>query len=284
MPRQPSQGIRRWMPLKNDRAMSPDRSTSDKDCPTHCRIRRIRLRGSANRVGTALTRRHLLSIPSTGAVVIAAVPNHAVDPDPARISGRRDAAAAGRQQRKAGCGFRRLLTRRDATAAVELALITPLMLTLFAGIIDFARVYDQEIELSSAVAAAAEYALINAANINSTNATSLAATLSGIVANTNGAAWAGATVTVNDGATSAVTNGTTSSSGTAANANSCWCPGGSSATWSWGAAATCGSACAGGTLAGKFVTVSGTRAFIAIFGNYGLISNMTLHQSTIVQA
>jgi Flp pilus assembly protein TadG len=179
--------------------------------------------------------------------------------------------------------FARFMERRDATAAVELALMAPLLLTLLAGITDFARVYDQEIELSSAVASAAEYALINAANVNSTNATSLAGTLSSIVANSNGAAWAGATVTVNDGATSAVTNGATTASGTAANANSCWCPTGSSAAWGWGAAATCGSACAGGTLAGKFVTIAGTRAFTAIFGNYGLIGNTTLHQSTIVQ-
>jgi Flp pilus assembly protein TadG len=174
--------------------------------------------------------------------------------------------------------------RTKGTAAVELALLAPLLLILLAGIIDFARVYDQELKLSSGVAAAAEYALINAANINSSNATSLAATLSGIVANSNGAAWAGATVTVNNGATSAVSNGTASSSGTAANANSYWCPTGSSAAWSWGSAAPQGSACAGGTLAGKFVTISGTRSFTAIFGNYGLISNTTLHQSTIVQA
>jgi Flp pilus assembly protein TadG len=179
----------------------------------------------------------------------------------------------------------RLVRRRQGTAAVEMALVAPMMLTLFAGIVDFARAYDQEIELSSAVAAAAQYALINAANINSTNAASLAATLSGIVANSNGAAWAGATVSVNDGATSTVASGSTTSGGTAANANSCWCPtGASAAAWSYGTAATCGSACAGGTLAGKFVTVTGTRAFSAIFGNYGLISNTTLHQSAIVQA
>ncbi len=51
-----------------------------------------------------------------------------------------------------------------------------------------------------------------------------------------------------------------------------------------GSAATCGSACAGGTLAGKFVTIAGTRQFTAIFTAYGLIGNITLHQSTIVQA
>ena len=179
----------------------------------------------------------------------------------------------------------RLLGRRDGTAALELALIAPVLMLLFAGTIDFARAYDQEIELSSAVASAAQYALLNVSSINSTSVASLATTLSGIVANSNGPAWAGATVVVNDGATSTVSNGATSSSGTPANANSCWCPSGSgSATWSWGTAAACGSSCAGGALAGKFVTIAGTRAFTAIFGAYGLISNTTLHQSTIVQA
>jgi Flp pilus assembly protein TadG len=174
--------------------------------------------------------------------------------------------------------------QRRGTAAVELALLSPLLLLLLAGIIDFARAYDQEIELSSAVAAAAQYALINATSINSGNAASLAATLGGIVANSNGAAWAGATVTVNNGATSAVSNGASSSSGTAAYANSCWCPSGGSGAWTWGVAAKCGSACAGGTLAGKFVTISGTRAFSPIFAAYDLIGSITLHQSMIVQA
>jgi Flp pilus assembly protein TadG len=174
--------------------------------------------------------------------------------------------------------------RRDGTAAVELALMSPLLLTLMAGIIDFARAYDQEIELSSAVAAASEYALINVSSINSSSAASLASTLSGIVANSNGTGWASASVTVNNGATNAVNNGTSSSSGTAANANSCWCPTGGSGTWTWGTAATCGNACAGGTLAGKFVTISGTRSFTPIFPAYGLIGSITLHQNTIVQA
>jgi len=174
--------------------------------------------------------------------------------------------------------------RREGTAAVELALIAPILLTLFAGTIDFACAYYQEIELSSAVAAAAQYALLNVASINSTGVTSLAATLSGIVANSNGTAWAGATINVNNGATSVVSNGVTSPSGTASNANLYWCPTGGSAAWSWGVSATKGSACAGGTLAGKFVTITGTRAFTAILGAYGAIGNTTLQQNIIVQA
>lgn len=179
---------------------------------------------------------------------------------------------------------RSLLRHIRGTAAVELALISPMLMILFAGIVDFGRVYQQEMELSAAVAAAAQYALINAANINSTNASSLAATMSGIVANGNGAAWAGATVTVNAGPTSSVAGGVTTGSGTAANANSCWCPTGNSTSWGWGVAATCGTSCAGGTLAGKFVTITGTRSFTAVFSNYGLIGNSTLHQSAMVQA
>jgi Flp pilus assembly protein TadG len=173
---------------------------------------------------------------------------------------------------------------RRGTAAVELALISPILLILFAGVIDFGRVYHDEIELSSAVAAAAQYALLNVSSINSGGAASLAGTIGGIVANGNGAGWASASVTVNAGATSVVAGGVTTPGGTASNADSCWCPTGGAAAWSWGTAATCGSTCAGGTLAGRFVTIAGTRTFGAIFGNYGLIGNTTLHQSTIVQA
>jgi Flp pilus assembly protein TadG len=178
----------------------------------------------------------------------------------------------------------RLSRDTRATAAVELALISPLLLTLLAGMVDFGRVYHEEIQLSSAVAAAAQYALVNAASVNSGGAASLAATLSGIVANSNGAAWAGAAVTVNDGATNTIANGRASASGTVANADSCWCPTGAPPGWTWGTSAACGSTCAGGTLAGKFVTVTGTRAFTAIFGDYGLITNRTLRQSVIVQS
>jgi hypothetical protein len=177
-----------------------------------------------------------------------------------------------------------LFRRRDGTAAVELALISPMLMILLAGIIDFGRAYQEEIELSSAVAAASQYALLNVASINSANASGLAATLSGIVANTNGAVWAGATVTVNGGATNVIAGGVPAASGNSANADSCWCPIGTSAAWTWGAAVPCGSACAGGTLAGKFVTIAGARQFTAIFTAYGLIGNVTLHQSTIVQA
>jgi Flp pilus assembly protein TadG len=178
----------------------------------------------------------------------------------------------------------RLLRQIRGTAAVEMALVSPMLLILLTSIIDFSRLYLSEIKLSAAVAAAAQYTLINSANINSAHAVNLAATLSGIVANSNGTAWASTIVTVNGGSSSTVTNGTISSSGTAANADNCWCPTGGLASWTWGTAAACGSACAGGTLAGKFVTISGTRAFAAIFGHYGLITTTTLRQSVIVQA
>lgn len=173
--------------------------------------------------------------------------------------------------------------RQSGSAAVEMALITPVLLILLAGIIDFSRAFYEEIALSSAVAAAAQYALLNASNVSSTGAAGLAATLSGIVANSNGPAWAGASITVNDGATHSLTGGSATSGGTAANADSCWCPSGTPDSVTWGTAATCGTDCAGGTLAGKFVAIGGTRAFTAIFGDYGLIGSRTLHQGMIVQ-
>jgi Flp pilus assembly protein TadG len=183
-------------------------------------------------------------------------------------------------------GRRSLLRRREGTAAVELALISPLLMLLLAGIIDFGRAFREEIELASAVAAASQYALLNVATINSAGAAGLATALTGIVANTNGPGWAGASVTVNDGATNAIAAGVTTTSGTAANANSCWCPTGVGVAWSWGSPVGCGSTCVGGggTLAGKYVTIAGTRSFTAIFTGYGVIGDIKLHQNSVVQA
>ena len=79
-------------------------------------------------------------------------------------------AMISQRRRRRGSLFR----RRDGTAAVEMALISPMLMILLAGIIDFGRAYQEEIELSSAVAAASQYALLNVANINSTSAASLA--------------------------------------------------------------------------------------------------------------
>jgi len=158
-----------------------------------------------------------------------------------------------------------------------------MLLILFAGVIDLGRVFHDEIALSGAVAAAADYAIVNPSTVNAAGAAALAATLSGIVANVNGAAWADATVIVNDGATSVVTGGATTASGTVSNANSCWCPSGNAGGPTWGSAVACGTSCAGGTLAGRFVSVSGTRHFSAIFNGYSWLRNSTLHQSTMVQ-
>jgi hypothetical protein len=51
----------------------------------------------------------------------------------------------------------------------------------------------------------------------------------------------------------------------------------------WGGAATCGSTCAGGSQAGKFVTITGSVTYTPLLSTFGLIKNGTLTQNATVQ-
>jgi hypothetical protein len=128
------------------------------------------------------------------------------------------------------------------------------------------------------------YAVVNEASATSANAAALATAIATIVGNANGTGWASGTVVVNNGVTASFSNGVVTSSGTAANANSYYCPSGSSGSWTWGAGqasntTTCSS---GSTTAGKFVTISATRAFTPNITGLGFLAG-TLTQAAAVQ-
>ncbi len=176
-----------------------------------------------------------------------------------------------------------LIRRREGTAALEMALISPMLLLLLTGLVDYSRVYREEMQLSATVSAAVQYTMINASQVNGTNGASLAASLTGIVANGTAVGWASASATVNGGPTSAANNSGTTAGGTAADANNCWCPAVAGSRWTWGAATACGTVCTGGELAGKFVTIVGTRTFDAVFSHYGFLSSRVLRQAAIVR-
>src|SRR5579862_2188146 len=109
-------------------------------------------------------------------------------------------------------------------AAVEFAFIVPIFLILFMGAVDLGQMLYAYYRLDQAVAAGAQYAILNASSVNSTSGASLASSIATVVENANGSAWANDTVVVNDGPSVTITNGTATSSGTASNADSCYCP------------------------------------------------------------
>ena len=181
--------------------------------------------------------------------------------------------------------FRRVLSAAEeaGVAAIEFAVYATLFLTVFAVTADLALMMFAEFQMDSAVAAGAEYAALNAASVNSTNGAGLASSISNVVANANGSSWENGTIVVNNGPTVTVSGGSSAASGTASNADNCYCPTGTPPNWSWGGSVTCGSACTGGSVAGKFVTIAASRSFTALFPQLGFTQNGTITRSALVQ-
>ncbi|MGH6986539.1 MAG: TadE/TadG family type IV pilus assembly protein [Caulobacteraceae bacterium] len=172
---------------------------------------------------------------------------------------------------------------RGGVAAVEFALMAPIFGLIFAGMSDLGGVLYTQFRLNAAVSAGANYAIVNAANVDSANGGSLASTIALVVENNAGSNWADDSIVINDGPTETITGGTASAGGTASNADSCYCPTGSGSAITWGSTQTCGAACAGGGIAGKFVTISVSRTYQPLFSSYGIVQNGAVSVSTTVE-
>ncbi|MGV3650893.1 MAG: pilus assembly protein, partial [Devosia sp.] len=141
----------------------------------------------------------------------------------------------------------------------------------------------QRFELDGAMAAGANYALVNAADVSSENGANLATRIAAVINARAGAMWADSDVDVNNGARLIVETGLPAPSGTIANADACYCPTGTAQNLTWGAAQTCGSPCASGGMAGKFVRISLSRNYTPLFAGYGIVNDGTISVATMVQ-
>jgi Flp pilus assembly protein TadG len=148
---------------------------------------------------------------------------------------------------------------RSGLAALEFALMAPILSALFIGSVDAAQMYMGQLRLSSAVFAGADYAMANASLTNATSGAALAASVATIVGNANGNGWASGTVVVNNGPTATFAGGASVASGTASNANSYYCLTGTPGNWTWGGAGATSASCGTNLPAsGKFVTITAT--------------------------
>jgi Flp pilus assembly protein TadG len=170
-------------------------------------------------------------------------------------------------------------------AAIEFAFVTPVFCLLLVGAIDLGGALFVKFKLDSAVTAGANFAQVNVSSVNSTSGQSLANNIATIVETSQGSGWADNVVTVNDGPTTTTTGGSQTTSGTAANADSCYCPSGTAASFTWGSTVTCGTACSGTNTgyAGKFVVITASKTYTPIFSNYNLINGNTITSSAAVQ-
>jgi Flp pilus assembly protein TadG len=187
--------------------------------------------------------------------------------------------------KRAATAIARLLRLGDerGVAAVEFALILPMFGLILAGIVDLGSVLYTRFRLNSAVSAASNYVVVNASNVNSTGGATLASNAATIVQSSQGSSWANASVVVNNGPTSTINNGTASAGGTAASADSCYCPTYTGGVTTWGSPVACGSACAAGPKAGKFVTITASRTYTPLFSTYGIVQNGTISTTSTVR-
>jgi Flp pilus assembly protein TadG len=182
----------------------------------------------------------------------------------------------------AGSALAALGRDQRGVSAVEFALVSPVLMLLIAGAVDLGGAIYTKFQLDCAVNAAIDYAMVNAASVNSTAGPALASTMAALVANAQGASTASASITVNAGPTASIGAGA-GAGGAASAANSCYCPSGTAPAVSWGSAATCGAACSGGGFAGKFVLVQASTAYAPIFSGFGFMQSGQITSSSIVR-
>lgn len=157
--------------------------------------------------------------------------------------------------------LKRGVADQDGVAAIELALVAPLIVALLAGTADLGGMVLTRFTLNNAVTAASHYALANGGKVTSADGAQLASTIAALVSDARGPAWANALVVVNNGPANSTASGVATTSGAASNADQFWCPTRSGATIAWGAAMTSGAACSSGGKAGKFVQITGSRTY-----------------------
>jgi Flp pilus assembly protein TadG len=181
--------------------------------------------------------------------------------------------------------MQRFSADRKGVSAVEFAMIAPVFLIIIAGIVDVGGVLYTKYRLNAAISAGSNYALVNGQDIGEDNGSTLALNIAKLLAGqeSNTGSGAEATVAVNNGTQIVMSGGTATSSTMPGNATSCYCPQISNNAVTWGTAKTCGSACSGGGIAGKFVTIKISRPFAPMFGSYGVIDEGQISISAVVQ-
>jgi Flp pilus assembly protein TadG len=170
-------------------------------------------------------------------------------------------------------------------AALEFALLAPTFVLTFAAVVDLGSALYTWSRIEGALAAGSNYAVVKYGVITDASLASSAATFVAqstfVNPTTNTGTAANVTVVVNNGITYTLTAGVGASSGAAS--ASCYCPTGSPTSWTWGSAVVCGSACAGGGTAGKFVAITASESFTPFFAGYNFVHSGSMTDGVMVQ-
>lgn len=171
--------------------------------------------------------------------------------------------------------------RRGATS-VEFIIIMPVMVGMTLAIADFGNVLYARFRLDAAVAAGASYGISRASDVSTTSANDLALKTATLVGDTTLTNYSLVRVNVNNGPVGTKNGGNaTATTTTPATTNGlCYCP--NSAT-DFGSQLTCGTVCANGGVAGRFVAITARRPYAPLFTNYGIVSDGYISVTSLVQ-
>ncbi|WP_170314850.1 TadE/TadG family type IV pilus assembly protein [Aquibium carbonis] len=182
-----------------------------------------------------------------------------------------------------GLGLRailRLARDRKGVSAVEFALIAPVFLVILAGVIDVGQMMQIRSELNTAVSAGANRILLNGGGLSAGTAEAIASDVAFIsAADTPGVT---AKVTINNAFTVSMTGRAASASGKTSVADQCFCPNPQGTAVDWSVAVSCGAACpASDEFAAKYLEISVSRPYDAMFGGYGFLGNSIAVKTTV---
>jgi Flp pilus assembly protein TadG len=173
-----------------------------------------------------------------------------------------------------------------AVAALEVALLTPVLVALLAFTVDFSFYLYASLQLSNAVSAGALYAMNNG-QMTLPNSSGCASTTPACLTVSQLRSNIGTLVTnavSPNVASPTVYYNTSSSSATDTDGiyNSCYCPDSTQAAGTQ-TPVTCGIACSDGTQPGSFLVIQGSSTFAPIFLNYSWLPSTTLTRSACVR-
>ena len=169
---------------------------------------------------------------------------------------------------------------RRGVSAVEFALIAPVFLIILAGVIDVGQMMQIRSELNTAVSAGANRVLLNGGGL----ASGTAAAIASDVAFVSAADVPGVTakVTVNNAFSISMTGRAASASGQASVADQCFCPTAQGTAVDWSVPVSCGAPCPkSDEYAVKFLEISVSRPYSAMFGGYGFLGDSIGVKTTV---
>jgi Flp pilus assembly protein TadG len=154
----------------------------------------------------------------------------------------------------------RLARQRAGSAAVEFAIVFPVMLLILAGTVDLGFAYYQKSRVSSAISSAAYYAVRNGRTLSAANADLVRVTLESIVRSTLGMST---NITV-----SILINNSTN----AVDASTYFCVAGYPPVYT--STGLTPASCSGNVTSGKFVTIRVTEQLQPLILSTGFLANV----------